>query len=98
MNELKHLPAWRYHAEHAAKILYTQAEIDEAEAQGWRDSPGAAAAAIPPILKNGDTFTIAGQVTSDGRLRQFVADDGPFRLPTIHLDAKPAKKRKKVSK
>lgn len=38
------IPSWRYHATQGGKIFRTEAELAEAEAQGWRDSPGAAAA------------------------------------------------------
>ncbi|MGH8758325.1 MAG: hypothetical protein ACREVW_02235, partial [Burkholderiales bacterium] len=49
IEQKKHLPCFRYHASHAPRILSTQAELDEAEARGWRDSPGAAAAVVEAL-------------------------------------------------
>lgn len=45
MTELSPMnPCWRYHATQGAKLFVTAAELDAAEAAGWRDSPGAATA------------------------------------------------------
>ncbi|MGH8582476.1 MAG: hypothetical protein ACREWG_06720 [Gammaproteobacteria bacterium] len=39
-------PAWLYHAEQGAKLFLAEAELEEAEAQGWADSPAAALRSI----------------------------------------------------
>lgn len=45
------LPCWLYHATEGGKIFRTLEALDEAKAQGWRDSPGAAAAAKVEAVK-----------------------------------------------
>jgi len=39
-------PRWRYHATQGAKLIATEAALDEASAQGWADSPAAALEAV----------------------------------------------------
>ena len=33
------LPAWIYHQNHKSKIVETQGDMDEAKANGWKNSP-----------------------------------------------------------
>lgn len=44
MPEHPFVSCWRYHAQHPAKIVTTQEDLEQAEAEGWRDSPAAASA------------------------------------------------------
>lgn len=67
-------PRWLYHATQGAKIFITEAELIEAEAQGWRDSPGAATAlalaavAEPVIEPSPDDGVLAALDASEAAL------------------------------
>lgn len=84
------LPSWRYHATQGGKIFRTQAELEEAEAQGWRAPYGG-------TPKEGGTRRAPGAAERSEEAKKLSADSFPAAVeaPIVEVQKVITVKRKR---